>query len=314
MPISGCSKSDPPKDNRTCNQATTGCVPACKQARIIRPRGSYSSSSNPTASWLTKPCHHFDFQGVVSGSPGAYVLKIQGQVDPSSTYGCKWTLSSAGGTLSSDTSCTPTHSAPSSSGQGTLKLQGTYRKKLVSCSAQKTVKIYRDHLARDYKNFGTGTSCDSPSWSFTRFGATITVTGRWNCHGGTLHCYNGKGNGSAGLSAISFLLDSSRLKKTVTVTHTSSGKGSHPSLGKLQRGDIVAYFTGSGSLAHTQTCTGNGTETYGANNEPVSFPGRPGVDESWKWATSTAGDWANNIKKDVFPGATPFKIKVFSKP
>jgi hypothetical protein len=67
-------------------------------------------------------------------------------------------------------------------------------------------------------------------------------------------------------------------------------------------------------LAHTQPCTGNGNETYGANNVPVSFPGRPGVDEAWQWATSPAGDWANNIKKDIFPGATPFTIKVFSKP
>jgi hypothetical protein len=239
-------------------------------------------------------------------------------VDPSS-YSCQWSLDAAAGTLSTLTSCSPTHTAPASAGQGTLTLTGALGGTPASCTDNKRIKIYEDHLARDFENFGTGISCGNPlhsnsSWTFTRFGATITMPGSWNCHGGTSHIYNGGGSGSLGPSGVAHLFDPSRLKRTVTVTHTPTGGGSHPSLGSLSRGDIVAYFTANGDLAHTQTCTGNGNETYGANNVPVSFPGRPGVDEAWQWATSPAGDWANNIKKDIFPGATPFTIKVFSKP
>ena len=66
-------------------------------------------------------------------------------------------------------------------------------------------------------------------------------------------------------------------------------------------------------MMHSQTCTGNGTETYGANNAPLTYPGRPIVDESWKWATSTAGDWANDL---YLPGTgvMPVTIKVYDKP
>ena len=60
-------------------------------------------------------------------------------------------------------------------------------------------------------------------------------------------------------------------------------------------------------------CAGSGTETYGANNIPLSYPGYPGINESWKWAASTAGDWANDL---WLPGTgiMPVKIKVYNKP
>ena len=103
-------------------------------------------------------------------------------------------------------------------------------------------------------------------------------------------------------------------KKIVTVAHQKdTGNGTHPDLGELARGDIVAYYDSSGNIMHTQTCTGNGT----ANNEPLSYPGRPD-NQSWKWATSPAGDWANNL---YWPDwntegndPTPVIIKVYIKP
>ena len=301
---------------------TTPCpVPPCTRASITSPIGSLSSGSNPTASWLTTPCFHFDFQGVVSGAAGPYQLQIAGVVEPAGTYSCQWTLDAAAGTLSGASSASPTHSEPSSAGEGDLALNGQQGGATASCRDSKRLKIYRDHLARDEENFGVGTSCRGPTWTFTRFGATVTMTNRWNCHGGTQHVYNGSGSGSVGPGGVTFLLDPSRLKKTVTVTHTATGGGSHPTLGTLARGDIVAYFTANGSLAHTQTCTGNGDETYGANNIPLTFPGRPDVDEAWQWGYSRAGDWANNAAADLdtrlgaAPGTIiPFTIKVFSKP
>lgn len=301
-----------------CDPTVQSCdPPPCNRAEITRPRGSLTAASNPVASWLTTPCYHFDFQGVISVAAGHYVLQISGVVDPAA-YTPQWTLDAAAGTLTNPTSTTPTHVAPAAPGEGTLTLTGVLRGTPASCTDSKRVKIYQDHLARDFENFGTGISCGNPlatsSWTFTRFGATITMPSSWNCHGGTSHIYNGGGSGSAGPAGVAHLLAPGRLKTTVTVTHTATGGGSHPSLGSLARGDIVAYYTGNGQLAHTQTCTGNGNETYGANNVPVRFPGRPGVDEAWQWATSPAGDWANNIQTDIFPGATPFTIKVFSKP
>ena len=289
------------------------CPLKCK-AVINKPLGSLDASTNPQASWKTTPCYHFDFQGVVSGSKGPYVLNFNGQITPSGKFSYKWTLDPAAGTLTNDTSPSPTHTAPASIGEGDIKLEGINDKGKACCNDKKKVKIYKDHLERDYENFGTGTSCKGPTWKFTRFGAEITMMDQWNCHGGTLHVYDGRGNGSAGPSAISSLLAKAKLKKTVTVTHTIDGKGTHPPLGSLDRGDIIAYYIESGALAHTQTCTGNGTDTYGANNIPVKFPGIPFIDEAWKWAISAAGDWANKIKKDLFPGATPFTIKLFQKP
>lgn len=317
----GCDCT-PPSTNRggspACDPTTQPCPhQPCASATINLPKGSQSSSSNPTNSWLTSPCFHFDYQGVVAGISGSYVLSVSGAVVPAPPFTCHWDLPAAAGTLTNPDSCTPTHTEPNAAGEGDLQLTGMNGTTAGACQAQKKFKIYQDHLARDRDNFGVGISCGangSNRWRFTHLGARITMSRAWNCHGGTLHIYNGGGSGNTGPRGVAFLFNASRLKNTVLVTHTPTGEGSHPALGPLVRGDIVAYFTGSGDLAHTQTCTGNGTETYGANNVPVRFPGRPRLDEAWQWSTSTAGDWANDIKTNLFPGATPFTIKVFSKP
>jgi hypothetical protein len=168
------------------------------------------------------------------------------------------------------------------------------------------VKIYQDHLERDYANFGTGGSCVN-NWKITTFNVNPQpVMGDWNCHGSTWHHWNGSGTGS-----MSTLPPVGSPKKIVVVSHQAGGGGTHPPLGTLNRGDIVAYYQANGPLMHSQTCTGNGT-TYGANNEPLPYPGAPS-DQSWKWATSTAGDWANNL---WLPGTgiMPVTIKVYDKP
>jgi len=128
------------------------------------------------------------------------------------------------------------------------------------------------------------------------------------CHDSTTHAYNG------GMGRVDFWQGVWTLKKEVLVTHDINGNGSHPSLGTLNRGDIVAYYKASGTikLMHSQTCTGSGTETFGANNEPLPFNGHPDL-QSWIWATSTAGDWANAIWLPG-TGVMPVTIKVFSKP
>ena len=104
--MSDCGKTSSPSSGNggapvVC---TTGnCDPPCKKATIIKPKGSNASTSNPANSWLTTPCFHFDFQGVVSGSAGPYVLTIEGSVDPSPPYTPSWTLEAGAGTLANVT-------------------------------------------------------------------------------------------------------------------------------------------------------------------------------------------------------------------
>jgi hypothetical protein len=286
------------------------------ESKINQPVGSLGADPNPPSSWLSSSPYHFDFQGVVSGSPGPYAIDIAGMVCPTPAASYKWTLDSGAGSLTGDTTATPTHIPPASPGQGTLALRAMIGTNDTGCGKTRALKIYLDHLARDRENFGTGISCWQ-NWQFVAHGVTNTMSGTWNCHGSTVHHYNGSGSGSAGPSAIAFVQNWTPAAD-VTVTHQEGGGGSHPSLGTLDRGDVVIYYTAGGDVMHSQTCTGSGTETYGANNEPLSYPGLPGHtsqggNESYRWAASPAGDWANNLWLPN-TGIMPVRIKVFRKP
>jgi hypothetical protein len=276
---------------------------------IVKPKGSLDAAKNPSTSWVSSPCYHFDLQALESGATGAYVLDIEGDIDPSPPLGYKWTLEAAAGTLTDDTTATPTHAAPAAEGEGMLELKAMIGTTDTGIEEERKVKIYEDHLARDYANFETGGSCLA-TWYVETFNVDPHVAmGTWNCHGSTWHHWNGSGTGN-----MMTLPPVGSPKKTVVVTHLSGGGGSHPPLGTLNRGDIVVYYQANGPKMHSQTCTGNGTETYGANNEPLSYPGAPVVNESWKWATSTAGDWANDLWLPTYPGIMPVTIKVYDKP
>jgi hypothetical protein len=183
---------------------------------------------------------------------------------------------------------------------------------------ERTVKVYKDHLARDYENFLTGGPCAGPNgWKVTTFNVNPQPTmSNWNCHGSTQHHYNGSGSGWVGAPDLLSLVSGATVKIEVPVTHYPSGGGSHPPLGALNRGDIVAYLGANGELMHSQTCMGIGTDTYGANNEPLAFPGYPGVSESWKWALSPAGDWTNDqwLQGTPLAGFEPVIVRVYAKP
>ena len=295
---------------------------------ILNPKGSLDAVKNPEASWLSSHCYHFDFQGVVSTLSTAerpYVLGINGDIDPAPPVGYQWTLDAAAGTLSNDTTSTPTHTAPATEGQGMLTLKAMMDTTDTGLKDERKVKIYKDHLARDYANFETGGFCIN-DWEIKTFNVDPRpVMDDWNCHGATRHAYNGTySNSRTSQPWLSWDV------KTVVVTiHDSSGNGSHPDLGTLGRGDVVAYFSPNGRpydppnisdlsswiMQHSQTCTGSGDETYGANNEPKTYPGAPGQGQSWKWATSPAGDWGIHIWQPSLQGSyVPFIIVVFEKP
>ena len=292
---------------------------------ITEPDGSLDAGRNPGSSWETSPCYHFDFQGIISGEPGSYALTISGAICPASVFTYQWSLPASCGTLSSTTVPSPIHTEPTSPAEGILQLEAVYSGTPTGIVEKRKVKIYQDHLARDYANFGTGGSCVN-NWKVTTFNVNPQpVMSNWNCHGSTRHAYNGTYDSSnQGQPWLSWDV------KTVVVTeHDSSGNGSHPSLGTVGRGDVVGYFSPSGkpynppdiddlaswTMQHSQTCTDSGDETYGANNEPKTYPGAPGQGQSWKWATSPAGDWGIHIWQPSMQGSyVPFIIVVFEKP
>jgi len=295
---------------------------------ITTPAGSLDWGRNPQSSWQNTAPYHFDFQGIIAGEPGAYALQIRGEIAPSTlTY--KWTLDASCGTLSDDSIDDPDHIPPASEGQGTLKLEAYYNGNPTGIYEERVIKIYPDHLARDCANFGTGGYCVEVAgvpWKVSTFNVHPQPTmNNWNCHGSTRHAYDGSyDSNNTGQPWLSW-----SVKTFVVVNHDPQGNGNCPSLGTVERGDIVCYFSPNGQqynpplisdrsswvLQHSQTCLGGGASTYGANNEPKSYPGAPGQGQSWKWYESPAGDWANHIWQPNYQGYyVPFIVVVFDKP
>ena len=292
-----------------CTNACDSTAVNILKVDVKTPSGDPDSTNNPSSAWLMTPCYHWDFQGVSSNSAGVYGLTVEGEIRPAGfAYGWTSATASAVGTLTG-TGATPTHNPPITGNadgtRGTFQLEVLDGTTPTGCKDDTAVVMYLDHLGRDKKNFGTSQSCTDTTWT-TPFGS-ISMSG-WNCHGSTLHHYSGSGSGSVGPSGLAFITNTWTLQTNVVVTHQFGGGGSHPSLGSLNRGDVVVFFQGNGPMMHSQTCTGDGTETYGANNEPLSYPGYPVVNESWTWATSPAGDWANDL---WLPGTGVMPVRIY---
>jgi hypothetical protein len=251
--------------------------------KVEQPIGSLSANENPSASWLSAPCYHFDFQGVTAGSPGAYALDMHGDIDPLPPAGYEWTLASAAGTLAYDTTATPTHTPPAESGEGVLTLEATLGMTETGCTDETTIRIYEDHLARDRDNFGTGISCWE-NWSFTAFGTTITMANTWNCHGSVRHAYDGSGNG---LSESTVGWTPTEFTPPIDWIALSSA---------LSRGDVVSFYSGSPGnyrLQHSHTCL-DGSTMYGANNEACAdFASVPPA--TWRWDECTSEEYFNAV-------------------
>jgi hypothetical protein len=214
--------------------------------------------------------------------------------------------------LSNDTSCTPTHVAPTSRGQGDLRLQGFYRGNIASCSAQKRVKIYRDHLARDRENFGTGTLCRGRPWTFTRFGARITMHNAWNCwncFGSVDHAYNGSGGGYVATVNIPNGWSKGTYDAPISASDWTTINSS------LSRGDVVSFWSGTAvggyRAEHAHTCI-SGTTMYGANNEPViNSTGSPAT---WRWFETTSQTYFNNVNSSPRTSGLLTRVVVHTRP
>ncbi len=120
----------------------------------------------------------------------------------------------------------------------------------------------------------------------------------WNCHGSTVHAYDGSGNGSAGgLSAAIQGWEEDVFTPPINWENVAA---------KLDRGDIVAFYAGA-QIQHSHTSLG-GTTMYGANNEAVSGA------ETWKWAESTSQDYWNLQGVDNHPYPDCDKLIIYNRP
>ena len=253
-----------------------------------------------------------------------YSQTIEGLVQPlGHPFGYHWTVSA--GTLSGDDTATPTFDASS------IPLPTTMETVLLQLRAvddintalktNRTLEVYRDHLQRDYENFGTGIRCGdldmSAKWQFSRYGTTIKMPQTWNCFGSVWHAFDGTHNGQAtDVPSAGFSVS--------TYTHPINWSSA---LAGLKRGDVVVFYHND-ELQHAHTCMGSINQMYGANNQPLfniitmgsgsSFQGH--FTGTWRWALTSSQQYYEKLNADYagfFINQTePFlnKIKVYSHP
>jgi hypothetical protein len=186
---------------------------------------------------------------------------------------------------------TPPDTAATTGTSGTIQLEALLDSTPTGCKATKQVVVYLDHLARDSCNFGASQFCYNGTWT-TPFGCIVmnSVSRTWNCHGSSLHAYNGTGNGYS--DDLSFL-----------ATWGSSAHLNYPfseqamaEINAMGRGDIVTYHDSVRGVGHSATSLG-GELTWGANNAPMKPVILIGNDyiptsDSMQWATATVSDCA----------------------
>ena len=279
------------------------------KVQILQPSGSADSiRNNWTNSWvassLCMPSYYWDFQGVSRASAAAYPLVINGSITPD-TYSYNWSANTANeiGTVFGIDGC-PTHQPPATASTdgsfGTIKLEALLGSVPTGISDSKQVVIYKDHLARDFTNFGCSQSCQTGTW-FTPFGniAICNDGGAWNCHGSALHAAKGSGNGwQAQPSFLSedewtiVLVDGSPRIPYRADRSDHFSPAAHTAIDDMHPGDIVTFHDEKKcDVGHTATSIG-GARTWGANNAPMTrLVGRDaqgeitiGWLESWMWA------------------------------
>jgi hypothetical protein len=183
---------------------------------------------------------------------------------------------------------------------------------------ERTVKVYKDHLARDYENFAIGDSCDT-GWKVRMFNVyPRPIMSRWNCHGGALHAYDGSEDGSVG-GKPHFTDDWTTVlvEGTDRLTYPFS-TAVRSAIGGMHRGDVVTYHCtskdGVYGPGHSATSIGGGT-TWGSNNGPLVYDG--GWHESWKWYETSAESCAADLRAHwpyAFPGWTMDYIMIHRRP
>jgi len=102
----------------------------------------------------------YEFQGVVKGAPGSANRKnvpIKGEIEPAGAgLDFEWKWDASIGKLKNTETLAPKHVPPINAGTGTVTLR---LKDYPNIKDSKTIRIFKDHLARDVANFKSGKSC-----------------------------------------------------------------------------------------------------------------------------------------------------------
>ncbi|MGI6086807.1 MAG: hypothetical protein ACOYCD_02500 [Kiritimatiellia bacterium] len=252
---------------------------------------------------------------------------ISGLVEPIPPAGYNWSVSK--GTLNNPTDETPTYvpnGTPIPTTMTTVDLELRPVSGSDACLQTRTLEVYRDHLERDYQNWGTGIDCGANTyvyyWSYSRYGQNWKLLHSWNCFGSVWHAYDGTKDGYATTVPSSGF----------TVTTYNDPIPWSTAVANLRRGDFVSFYTydsGTGSeiMQHAHTCMGSASQMYGANNEPVYgvFGRSDGYGHSatweggsWRWYTTSSEiyyDQLNAGYQSMYPGAGKLinRIKVHRK-
>jgi hypothetical protein len=161
---------------------------------------------------------------------------------------------------------------------------------------KRVIRIYKDHLARDMENFVSPYPVADCQTNTMPGGSTPLG---FVCHDSTTHAYKGETFSTEFWSGWT-------VKASAVLERNYAGA---PDLGTLSRGDVVAYYASTNqfdetTLTHSQICTGNGSDTWGANNKVMT------ANDGWKFATSTAG--ALYMNYDYPPAYRT--VRVYQKP
>lgn len=272
--------------------------------RIMLPMGSADGHPDARGQFVdTETPYRYDWQAVCDNTYGNGALyQIEGLVYMSPPYGYQWTLSPECGQLTRQQASLPLHippaSIPGATQDGVLKLDVTCNQTNVGISDTRVVRVYDDHLRRDMANFTPDNLVPFTYLDGTMVGGTKKL--RFTSHMSVAHA-------ATGSHLNPYVWEGWTVSQSVTFT----GPGyAVPDLGTLNRGDVVAYYVG-GVPRHSQICTGNGAETWGADNNPVFWDGASYSNTAVAFCTSAAGCYYRNGNPNV---DFPLTIKVHQKP
>ncbi|MFO7534762.1 MAG: hypothetical protein R6X19_03620 [Kiritimatiellia bacterium] len=271
---------------------------------ILLPAGS--ADGNPDRSTVfvdTETTYRYDWQAACDNTYGNGALyQIEGLQYLTPPYGYQWTLPSECGQLAGAQDALPVHSPPVSINgtyqDGVLRLNATHNQTNVDVADSRVIRVYDDHLRRDMANFTPANLVPFSAIKGKMIGGSKTLG--FTCHSSVAHA-------ATGSIADPYVWEGWMVSTSVTV----DARGYEiPNLGTVNRGDVVAYYSQATNRVHSQICTGNGTETWSANNTPIVYDGTNYVNEWPAFATSIAGSNFQNGNPDSFP----VTITVYKKP
>jgi hypothetical protein len=252
-------------------------------AQIIYPAGSADNNPARRTRFIDTENDYpyaYDWQAVCESPAGnASLCHPEGSVMTRGVYDYHWSLVPECGTLELIHTPTPFQFSPASvTGpyqDGVFRLEAYRNGAPTGVKDERIVRVYDDHLRRDMANFTPANLVPFDSQFGVMVGGTNSLG--FVCHTSTSHGYNGMRNDYSWQNWTS----------ATSVTFAAPGYDVPP-FDSIERGDVIAYYR-YGVLKHSQTCTGNGNETWGANNSPLIWDGSQYTNVNWTFCTSVAG-------------------------